>query len=92
MSVTLMQQSSKEKKESFRRWYIGHLFTNPLIFIISIVSICIANGTNIMVLMLIGQLIDLLISNIGDISVSISLLDEYILTIIILFLMRLISG
>jgi len=87
-----MQQSSKVKKESFRRWYIGHLFTNPLIIIISIVSICIANGTNIMVLMLIGQLIDLLISNIGDISVSISLLDEYILTIIILFLMRLISG
>jgi len=91
MCVTIMQQSSKEKRVSFRRWYIGHLFTHPVIFIISTIFACIAVGANLMVLMISGQFIDFIVSDIGDISVGISLLDEYILTLIILFLIRFIA-
>ena len=83
-----IRQSSTEIKESFKHWYLRHLFANPIIFIILILLICVTIILNMVILILVGKLIDLVVSSIGDIDEGLSLLNSYILMILILSLIR----
>jgi ATP-binding cassette subfamily B protein len=83
-----IQQSSVGKKGSFKRWYLSHLFANPIIFIALMLITCILTVVDMMILVLVGTIVNLVVSWIGNISAGLSLLNVYILRIIILFLIR----
>lgn len=83
-----IRQSSTEKNESFKHWYLRHLFANPIIFMVLILSSCVRIILNMVILVLMGQLIDLVVYWIGDIDEGLSLLNSYILMILILSLIR----
>ena len=68
-----IRQSSTEKKESFKHWYLRHLFADPIIFIILVLLICVTIILNMVILILVGKLIDLVVSSIGDIDEGLSL-------------------
>jgi len=83
-----MQQSSKEKKESFKHWYLRHLFANPLIFIAVTLITCILTVINMMIIASVGTIVNFVVLWIGDTNEGLSLLNDQILRIIILHLIR----
>ncbi|MHA1986130.1 MAG: ABC transporter ATP-binding protein [Promethearchaeota archaeon] len=83
-----IQQSSAEKNESFRHWYIRHLFANPIIFIIVALVTCILTVISMMIIASVGTVVNFVVLWIGDTSVGLSLLNDQILRIIILHLIR----
>ena len=88
MNDSSIQQSSTEKNESFKHWYLNHLFANPIIFLGLILVTCILTVINMMILVLVGTIVNFAILWIGDINEGFSLLNVYILRIIILYLIR----
>ena len=88
MNESSIQQSSTEKKESFKHWYLRHLFAHPIVFIILVLLTCMLTVINMMSLVLVGTIVDFAVIWIGGISEGLSLLNGYILTILILFLLR----
>ena len=85
---SITDSSINQKKESFRHWYLRHLFTNPVILIIVILGSGVLIVINMINLALVGNIVDLVVFWIGDISEGLSLLNGYILTILILYLIR----
>ena len=79
---------SSNKKESFKHWYLSHLLANPIIFITIVLLTCILIAINMMSLVIVGKIVDLAISWNGNINEGLSLLNNNILIILILFLIR----
>ena len=79
---------SSNKKESFKHWYLSHLLGNPIIFITIVLLTCILIAINMMSLVIVGKIVDLAISWNGNINEGLSLLNNDVLIILILFLIR----
>jgi ATP-binding cassette subfamily B protein len=83
-----VHQSSTEKKESFKHWYLRHLFANPIIFIAVTLITCILTVINMMIIVLIGKIVNFVVLWIGDTSEGLAVLNADILGILILSLIR----
>jgi len=88
MKSSSIQQLSVETKESFKHWYLRHLFANPIIFLAILLITCILTVINMMIIALVGTIVNFVLLWIGDTSKGLSLLNAYILRMIILHLIR----
>ncbi|MHA2203754.1 MAG: ABC transporter ATP-binding protein, partial [Candidatus Hodarchaeales archaeon] len=88
--------SSPQKSEkSVNRWLLGHLTYNPLIIIGVIAGTAIGIFTRLLIPIVLGETIDLAIIDKGDLLSSesqISLLNEFVLFLIVLGIFRFIVG
>jgi len=63
MNDSLIQQPSSEKNESFKHWYLRHLFANPIIFIAVTLITCILTVINMMIIVLVGTIVNFVVSD-----------------------------
>ncbi|MHA1933080.1 MAG: ABC transporter transmembrane domain-containing protein, partial [Promethearchaeota archaeon] len=88
MKDSSVQQSSIKKNESFKHWYLRHLFANPIVFITVTLITCLLTVINMMIIVLVGTIVNFVVLWIGDIGEGLSLLNVYILRLLFLHLIR----
>lgn len=93
--VSKSMSSPQKSEKSVNRWLLGHLTHNPLIIIGVIAGTAIGIFTRLLIPIVLGEAIDLAIIDKGDLLSSesqISLLNEFVLFLIVLGIFRFIVG